>query len=504
MRRGLSVTALVLAGMGAGLFVSGALGRGVPGARTAEGATAAARAPAVEAEKAPTPETPEMRDLARKLDSLFEAVATNASPGVVLIETESTVRVPAMRFQNPFEDFFRSPFDEQFSGPQERQMTRRALGSGCILDQEGYVVTNNHMVKGADTMTVKLPDGRSFSAKTAGTDDKTDLAVIKLQGSDVKDLPTVTLGDSDKVNIGQWVLAIGNPFGLRHTVSAGIISATGRTGIGVAQYESLIQTDAAINPGNSGGPLVNLDGEVIGINTAIVGRTGNVGIGFAIPINMFKQIREYLVEGKAVVRGYLGIFPADLTPELAKAFHYEGKGGALAQEVMADSPAGKAGVQEGDVIVEFNGHKIQDANALRERVAATKPGTEAQVKVWREGKELTLTVTTGDLASAPKEGIERDWLGLRVQTLTPDMARQMGRPGLEGVVIADVPDNSPAAQYVSAGDVILSVNRQRVMNVAQYKGLMAKIEPAAGVLLRVLDSQTGRTRFAFVRGNPAP
>jgi serine protease Do len=495
------------------LVLSSALGHGVPGVRTAEGAPAAAveqaadvgnAAVAAATDPPPAAAGKDLQDFAKKLDALFQTVATNASPAVVLIETESTVRVPTMQFQNPFEEFlFRSPFEEQFPGlPRERQMTRQALGSGCILDQEGYVLTNNHMVKGADTMTVKLPDGRSFSAKTVGTDDKTDLAVIKLQGKDVKDLPTAKLGDSDKVNVGQWVLAVGNPFGLRHTVSAGIISATGRTGIGVAQYESLIQTDAAINRGNSGGPLVNLDGEVVAINTAIVGR-GNVGIGFAIPINMFKQIREYLMAGKPVVRGYLGIRISDVTPDMAKAFHYQGSGGALVEEVVENTPAAKAGAEAGDVITELNGHKVQDANSLRERVAATKPGTEAELKLWREGKELTLTVTVGDLASAPQE-TERDWLGLRVQTLTPEMARQMGRQGLQGVVVAEVPEDSPAAPYVNAGDVILSVNRQRVTSVAQYRELMAKIEPSAGVLLRVLDSQTGRTRFVVLRGNPAP
>ncbi len=493
MRRKASLAALLVAGVGVGVLLSGVLGHGVPSA-------AAAEKTATTSEKA-VPVTPELRHLGEQLDSLFQAVATNASPGVVLIETEEKVTVTVPQLESPFEQFFGSPFESPGGPgrPQQRQMTRRALGSGCILDQEGYIVTNNHMVKGANTMKVTLPDGRSFDAKTVGTDPKTDLAIIRLQGKDVKDLPTVTLGDSDKVHIGQWVIAIGNPFGLRHTVSAGIISATGRTHIGVAEYESLLQTDAAINPGNSGGPLVNLDGEVVGINTAIVGRSGNVGIGFAIPINMFKQIRKYLMEGKAVVRGYLGIMLRDLTPEMAKRFQYEGTGGALVEDVVEDSPAAKAGMEAGDIITEFNGRKVDDVNSLRDRVAATPPDTEVEMKVWRKDKEATVKVTVGNLASAP-EVSETDWLGVQVQTLTPQAAGEMGRPNLRGVVVTGVAEESPAARQLNEGDVILSVNRQKVRTAAEYRQLISKTDAETGVLLQIFDAQTGFTRFVLIQG----
>jgi len=445
----------------------------------------------------------QLRDFAGKLETLFQTVARRVSPAVVAIEAESTVRVPAMEFRNPFEEFFfGDPFFRDFNPfgnirPRQRTAKRRVLGSGVIFDKEGYILTNNHVVAGADQLTVTLPDGRKFDATIAGTDKKTELAVIKIKG-DAKDLPVAKLGDSSHVKVGQWVLAIGNPFGLTHTVSAGIVSATGRSGLGVAEYESMIQTDAAINPGNSGGPLVNLKCEVIGINTAIVGRSGNIGIGFAIPINMATAILDDLMHGRQIVRGYMGVDVSDLTSDLAKEFGYKGVNGALVHEVRKGSPAERAGFKAGDIVLKYNGRDVRNANDLQQLVLATRPGTRVEVVVWRDGKEKTLTVKVGNLSEVVETA--SDWLGLQVQTLTKDMARQMGRPDLKGVIVTDVDPDSRAASVISPGDVIVSVNRQPVPSVAEYQQAMSRARDSREVLLRVLDGQTGRFRFVLIRG----
>jgi serine protease Do len=495
MVRKRSVVMPLLGLVAVGLYLSGAFSHAGPGPRTAEGAPMAVLERAAQAgmAAASATDTRELKDLATRLDTLFQSVAEQVSPAVVLIESEQTIRVPAM--QNPFEEFFGREFGKPFPNTPrgERELKRHGLGSGCLLDQPGYVLTNFHMVKGAQTLKVTLPDGRSFDAKTVGTDDKSDLAVIQLQG-DVKNLPSVKLGDSDKARMGEWVLAIGNPFGLRHTVSAGIVSATSRSGLGIAEYESLIQTDAAINPGNSGGPLVNLDGEVIGLNSAILGQGGNIGIGFAIPINAFKEVRDDLIAGRAVVRGYLGIKMRDVTPDMAKAFHYEGRGGAVVDDIVEDSPAAKAGIEAGDILIEYDGWRVLNGAELRQHVALTRPGTEAKLTVWRDGKEVVLTVKVGNLSEP------QDWLKIQVQTLTPQTARELGRPNLKGVLVTEVADDSPVASEINVGDVILSVNRTKVATVAQYGALMARTSAATGVLLSVLDSQTGYARYLPVPG----
>jgi serine protease Do len=502
MRREATVLVLLLVGLTAGLIFSGAFDAPGPGASAVERTGPRASAAAASSMAATEKESADLADLrvfAGKLERLFQTVAGEVSPAVVLIESEQTVRirVPASPFRSPFDDFFEDFFGERPMPrvpERQREFKRRGLGSGCILDEDGNILTNNHVVANADELTVKLADGRSFEAEVAGTDPKTDLAVIRIVGK-AEDLPTVKLGDSDTVNVGQWAIAVGNPFGLRHSVSAGIISATGRS-IGVAEYESLIQTDAAINRGNSGGPLVNLECEVIGINTAIVGRA-NLGIGFAIPINMARDILEDLIEGREIVRGYLGVYPKDLTPEMAEAFGYEGTDGALVDEVLKDSPADEAGLKAGDIIVEFDGRPVRNSAELRRRVAGTEPGSRASVKFWRDGEMKTVTVEAGDLAAA--EETTHDWLGLHVQTLTPEMARNMGKPDLEGVLVADVDENSPAAEHFTPGDVILSVNRTKVRSASEYARLMAAARKEGGVLLRVLDAETGRARFLFVR-----
>jgi serine protease Do len=483
MKKKLAAATLLATGLAAGLLLSGAFNTPAPSAN-------AATDPGIQGKKADPGQMAELRDFAGKLETLFRTVADTVSPGVVLIESERVVQVPEMG--DPFEQFFGSPFGGPFGNrqqprqPQTRERKAIGLGSGCILDSEGHVLTNNHVVGGADKLKVTLPDGRSFDAKVTGTDEKTDLAVIQL--IDAKDLPTVKLGDSDDANVGEWVIAIGNPFGLRHTVSAGIISATGRA-IGSADYESMIQTDAAINRGNSGGPLVNLNCEVIGINTAILGQAGNIGIGFAIPINMAKDILSDLIAGRPVVRGYLGVYVEDVKPEIADAFHFDRKQGALVNEVGDGSPADEAGVKAGDIVFEFDGHDIRSANDLRQKAAAAEPGKRAEMKVWRDGEEKTLTIVPTDLAEA------EDWLGLQVQALTRDDAKELGQPDLQGVVVVEVADASPAEGYIAPGDIILSVNRAKVSNVDQYMELMTKVKPGSRALLYVLQRRSGRARW---------
>jgi len=449
----------------------------------------------------------DLQGFAHQLETLFQGIAEYVSPAVVYISSEKTVkyRVPGLRFRDPFfERFFNDEQLRRFFGPREREQTQRALGSGFIFDKEGYILTNNHVVAGADKVEVKLADNQTFRAEVVGADEDTDLAVIKIQGK-VPELPVVELGDSDSVRVGQWVIAVGNPFGFEHTVSTGIVSAKGRA-LRMARYESLIQTDAAINPGNSGGPLVNLKGEVIGINTAIASTTGgNLGIGFAIPINMAKSVLPELKRGEKVVRGYLGIYGQNLTPELAGQFGYKGKGGALVQEVQEGTPAAKArpvdsgvgpGLKPGDIITEWNGQKIKSFDDLRLRVAGSTPGSTVGLKVWREGKELSFKVVVEKLGMEVAEG---GWLGIRVQALTEEMARRLGRSGLKGVLVADVAEDSPARGAISPGDVILSVSRQKVESVGDYRRLISQTSPEKGVLLRFYNGQRGYAQYVFLR-----
>jgi len=456
-------------------------------------------------EKPHNKELEELRDFAGKFERLFQTVAEQVSPAVVLVEVEKKVTVTSrgMPFGSPFDDLFRSPFDDLFRSPfgdtdpfrgrqpRQQERTQRGLGSGVLLDKEGHILTNNHVVADVDKVTVKLADDRSFEAKVVGTDDKTDLAVIQIKDPP-ENLPVAVLGDSEELRIGQWVLAIGNPMGLSHTVSAGIVSAKGRSGLGVARYESMIQTDAAINRGNSGGPLVNLRGEVVGINAAIFSPTGgSVGIGFAIPINMAKDILDDLLEGRKVVRGHLGVIISDVTPGMAEMFDFEGSGGALVNDVQPDTPAAEAGIQPGDIITEYDGHAIDDRNDLSRRVAASDPGERVKVKVWRDGKERTVTVKVGNLEEADADQA-RDWLGMTVRPLTKEEAKRLGRADLTGVVVSDVERDSIAAgKGIREGDVILSVNRRPVSSPDDYVKAVNEAQKHERVLLRVLLSRTG-------------
>ena len=459
----------------------------------------------VSEEATPSQLSQSQQDLIEQLNGVFIHAAERVKPSVVTIFSEKVIK---MRYRSPFDFFFGDEFFQQFFGepaPRRRQPEReqkfvqKGMGSGVIVRSDGIILTNNHVVKGADDIRVKTTDGKVYEAKVVGTDPQTDLAVVKI---DAKNLPVAPLGDSDKLKVGEWVLAIGNPFSeqLHHTVTKGIVSAKGRSDLRLAEYEDFIQTDAPINPGNSGGALINLYGEVVGINTAIVAPSGAfAGIGFAIPINMAKKVMNDLLTKGKVVRGYLGVYIQPVDEDLAKALHLKEPKGALVVEVEKGSPADKAGIKTSDVIVKFNGIEIRDPDHLKLLVADTKPGVEVPVVVNRGGKEKTLKVVLeeregGTEASAPvaAENITSK-LGLKVSNLTPDLARQYGYEGVKGVLITDVDPTSEAGHKgLREGDLIKEVNRKKVSSVAEFTKILSKAKPGDVVLLLV---QRGKNNF---------
>jgi serine protease Do len=495
MKRKLSAILLVACGLAIGLVFNGVFSTPTPPP------TAAAEKPSMSKEQ-----LDDLFAFAGKLETLFHYAAGQVDPAVVRIESTQTVNRVVPSMPNPFGDMFPNMPGFQFEMPRGGRPVperRTSLGSGMIIDKEGHILTNGHVVAGAQQLTVKLADGRSFDGEVVGTDAKTDLAVIKLK-TDEKDFPTVQLGDSSKMEIGDWVLAVGSPFGLTQTVSAGIISTTGRTGIGDTGYGSMLQTDAAINPGNSGGPLINLHGEVIGINTAILSNTGgmgmagNIGIGFAIPIDMAKDVLPDLLAGRKVVRGWLGIEIGDLTPELAEGFNYKGTEGVLVVTVMPDTPAEKAGLKAGDIITAFGGKPVRNAEELQRDVGLTKPGTKSEMKVWRDGKETTISVELGNQATSEAE-VTADWLGVTVKNLTPDAAAQMGEPDLKGVLITKVENDSPAGNKLTEGMVIVTANRRPVTSAQDLAKLVSDVRPGGLLLLRVYFPQQQQSVFLTIR-----
>jgi len=378
-----------------------------------------------------------------------------------------------------------------------------------IVSKNGYIVTNNHVIEGAEEIKVYLPDGTEREAEVIGKDPRSDLALLKIDPKGIE-LHPLELGDSDKIKVGEIVLAIGNPFGLGHTITMGIISATGRTNIGVADYENFIQTDAAINPGNSGGALVNAKGKLIGVNTAIASRTGGYqGIGFAIPSNMVSFVMKSLTEHGKVIRGWLGVMIQEVTPELADAFGIEKAEGALVSKVFKGSPAEAAGFERGDVIVEFNGKKIKNINELRNTVAATAPGTEVKVKVIHEGKKITRKVTIGELPEevgaergqiAPKERGEEgeSFFGMYLGDITSSERQKFEiEKGVQGVVVLNVDPASEAAEKgLRPGDVITEVNNKKVNNLAEFR---AAIEEGKGKpYLFLVDHGGGETSYVVL------
>ena len=429
----------------------------------------------------------------------FAAVVKKAEPAVVYIGVEKSVREREGRI-NPY-DFFNDPFFERFFGPQfrhpapqrhPRRFKQRAAGSGFIISADGYILTNNHVVEDADKITVRLQDKREFTARVIGTDPRTDVALIKIEA---KDLPVMPLGDSDKLEVGEWVIAIGSPFELTQTVTVGVVSAKGRNRMGINDYENFIQTDAAINPGNSGGPLLNIHGEAIGINTAIFSRSGGyMGIGFAIPINMAKAVEQQLRDKGKVVRGWLGIGIQDLDKDLADSFGLKSVKGVLVTGVSEKSPADKAGLEQGDVIVSLDGKPVADTADLRNRVAMIRPGSTAELIVIRDGRKKTIEVTIGeqpaDFAAMGMKGSHGKSplarMGLSLQDLTPALADQFGYRKGQGVLIADVDPDSPAGRVgLQAGQLIEEVNKIRVHNLRELKKALAHSRRPSQVLLRV-------------------
>jgi len=440
----------------------------------------------------------------------FVPVVKMAMPAVVNISTTRVVRSPAGGAPSPFLDdpFFRQFFGDEFFRRFQMPRDRReaSLGSGVIVSPDGYIVTNNHVISKADEIKVLLNDKREFIGKVVGTDPKSDIAVIKISA---KDLPTIPWGDSDKLEVGEYILAIGNPFGLNQTVTQGIVSAVGRANVGIADYEDFIQTDAAINPGNSGGALVNVRGQLVGINTAIFSRSGGyMGIGFAVPSNMTRAVMDSLIKSGKVVRGWLGVSIQEVTADLAKQFGIKQSKGALVSEVLPDSPAAAAGIQSGDVITTFNGKTVDGPSILRNIVAQTPVGNKVKVVVLRDKKPVTIDVKIAeqpkDLMQAegettPDESSKETALaGLEVRNLTPDIARQLGLPaGMTGVVISGVEQGSAAQEAgLREGDVIMEINRQRVRDIADFRQLSGKLSKQDSTLL--LLNRQGRKLFVAI------
>ncbi len=447
----------------------------------------------------------------------FAQLAQKTSGAVVNISTEKVVknelkeyfgegggggqgRQPQSPFgpEAPFKDF--RDFFDKFFGEMPKSYKTRSLGSGFIIDPTGLIITNNHVVEGAEKIKVILVGGKDYQATIKGRDPKTDLALIQLVNPP-KDLPSLKLGDSDAIRVGDWVMAVGNPFGLSNTVTQGIISAKGRV-IGAGPYDNFLQTDASINPGNSGGPLMNLQGEVVGINTAILA-TGQ-GIGFATPSNIAKSVIPQLKEKGKVTRGMIGVQVQNVTPELAKSFGMSEAKGALVAEVNPGTPAEKAGIQRGDIIIEFNGHPIQEMNELPRLVAETAPGSKATVKVLRNGKEMNFDITITELSEEKTAGAKEERgraaetpLGLEVRDLDPNLARQFRLRDNKGPVVVNVLQGSAAADAgLRQGDIILEINNQVIADAQEFRATVSKLKKET--YARFLIKRQGRTLFLTV------
>ncbi len=440
----------------------------------------------------------------------YVLVVKAVMPAVVNISTTRMVRQDGGEQGSPFTDdpffrqFFGDQFKHQFQMPRERR--ENSLGSGVIVSADGFIITNNHVIAKADEIKVVLNDKREFTGKVIGTDPKSDIAVIKIDG---KNLPTIPWGDSDKLEVGEYVLAIGNPFGLNQTVTQGIVSAVGRANVGIADYEDFIQTDAAINPGNSGGALVNVRGQLVGINTAIFSRSGGyMGIGFAVPSNMTRAVMDSLRKDGKVVRGWLGVSIQEVTLELAKQFGLKESKGALVSEVIAGSPAATAGIQSGDIIMSFNGREVANPSLLRNMVAQTVVGKTVKVELLRDKKLMALDVhiseqpkdiaqPEGESAQTPADNSVLS--GMEVRNLTPDIARQLGLPpGTAGVVIAGLePGSAAEAAGLQPGDIIMEINRKPVRNLGDFKSAVSKLSKKDSTLF--LINRNGRKLFLTIK-----
>ena len=449
--------------------------------------------PAPPKAESPSPVRPEAHAVLRALEDAFSAVADRVTPAVVNVSTVGP-RAATNGDDDRFREFFGDELYERYFRRRPRE-DGRSTGSGVIVDRKGYILTNNHVIENAREITVRLSDSRKFSATLVGRDPKTDLAVLKVDAP--TPLPTAELGDSSRLRVGQWAIAIGNPFGLDRTVTVGIVSATARNRVGVATYENFIQTDASINPGNSGGPLLNLDGKVIGINTAIV--AAGQGIGFSIPINEAKAVMGQLIARGRVVRGWLGVVIQDVTDELASSFGVRERDGVLVADVMKGGPAEAAGLRPGDIVVELNGTRIREVPDLQRRVAGVAPGERVRVVVLRDGVRQPVTVTIAEmpadeptlLALAGAEGF-----GLQVEPLSPGAAERLNLSISQGVLVVDVATGSPADRAgLRRGDVILEVGRQPVSDAQSFGQALAALAPEETALMYVHRSADGGNQY---------
>ncbi len=428
----------------------------------------------------------------------FSGLAAEASPMVVNIRTVKTIKGGGRVFKHfpgnpfgdndPFHDFFNRFFDDD----QRREFKQRSLGSGFIIDREGYIVTNNHVIEDADQIRVKLKDGREFDADIEGRDPNTDLALIKIKAG--KNLPVCKIGDSDALNVGDWVLAIGSPFGLEHTVTAGIVSAKGRV-IGSGPYDDFIQTDASINPGNSGGPLLNMKGEVIGINTAII--ASGQGIGFAVPINMARLIVDQLKSHGEVTRGWLGVAIQDLSDEVAEYYGIKEKKGVLVIDVFEGDPADKAGIRPKDIIVGVNGKEVDHDRDLTRMIAALEVGEKAEIKVIREGKEKMFTVEIAKrvdekVASKHESKESDDQLGIQVSGLSESLRRRHNITDTEGVIVTHVESGEKGEKAgIMVGDIIKEINHKPVESINDYRKIIADLDSGESIDMFIKRENAG-------------
>jgi len=437
----------------------------------------------------------------------FASVLKPALPAVVNIHTSKIVKPRSNEVMPFFNDpFFRQFFGDQFGNIKPQPQRETSLGSGVIITSDGTILTNNHVVDGASDIKVDLADKRDFTAKLVGTDPQTDIAVLKINATG---LPTLPIGDSSKLQVGDVVLAIGDPFGIGETATMGIVSATGRGGLGIENYEDFIQTDAAINPGNSGGAMIDLHGNLVGVNTAILsgGSGGNQGIGFAIPINLARNVMNQIVEHGKVVRGYIGVGIEDVTPELAQQFGLKENTGVLISSVQPNTPGARAGLKRGDIILKVNGEPVSSRNDLRLRISQTAPGTPVDLTIWGDGSSRNVKVTLTELTeqnaqSRPSENNGTGTMqGVQVQDFTPDMADQLQVPGnTRGVVITSVDPASPAAAtQLQQGMIILEVNHKPVSNVREYKEALAGADDKPVLLLVMVPNSGGNTVYIVVQ-----
>ncbi|MCX6989133.1 MAG: DegQ family serine endoprotease [Chlamydiae bacterium] len=435
----------------------------------------------------------------KQISKSFTNVAKTSTPAVVFIKVQATTDEPTSPFQSPGDPFGDDLFQRFFGLPQQSQPKQQmSQGSGFIVSNDGYILTNAHVIKGADKITVVLNDGREMDATVIGSDPHTDVAVVKIEG---KEFPFVALGDSDQMDIGEWVVAIGSPFQLEASLTVGVISAKGRQNLKITDLEDFIQTDAAINPGNSGGPLLNLDSEVIGINTAIVSRSGGyMGIGFAIPSNMAKNIMNQIINNGVVTRGFLGVSLQPVDKDIADSFNLDKAEGALISDVSKNSPADQAGLKQGDIIIEYNGTVLKSLGGFRNDISLMTPGSVIQLKINRKGTLLTIPVTLGSASDAlTTTGGLSQKIGIEVDELKPDIAQQLGYPKTEeGIFITKVKPGSPASMAgIRPGFIILSINHIKVSNMTEFNEAMGEVGKKNRVL--ILVKQGSMTRFYSIK-----